>query len=234
MMVEMSLRALGLLAFAASGALREDDLAVPAPQGWIGTTNQWAQGLGIVFVVVEFFVLLLLWRMVKREGMSSTVKVWLLVAVAILPLSITFLSYVHGITASETVHACGACHVMKPWVDNLQDPNAETLAAVHYKNRYIQANQCYTCHSDYGLAGTMGAKLEGLGHIYRFTFGDYSHPIKIAHPYPNTRCLHCHGQSQKFLKSDGHPKEDLPNLLNGKVSCLECHGPAHPEQKEGP
>ncbi len=28
------------------------------------------------------------------------------------------------------------------------------LAAVHFKNRYIQRSHCYVCHTDYGLFGT--------------------------------------------------------------------------------
>jgi hypothetical protein len=56
-------------------------------------------------------------------------------------------------------------------------------------------------------------------------------PIKIAHPFSNLRCLGCHGASQKFLNSDGHPKEVIPDLVTGKTSCLDCHGPVHAEQK---
>ena len=37
---------------------------------------------------------------------------------------------------------------------------SETLAAKHYKNRFIRENQCYTCHSDYGVAGT--ARQDGI------------------------------------------------------------------------
>jgi len=52
-------------------------------------------------------------------------------------------------------------------------------------------------------------------------------PIKIAHPYPNVRCLECHAESQKFLNSPGHPVEARRQLLSNEVSCLSCHAPAH-------
>jgi nitrate reductase cytochrome c-type subunit len=78
----------------------------------------------------------------------------------------------------------------------------------------------------------MTAKLAGLGHVWRYTTGRYTLPIKIAHPYSNARCLTCHGESQKFLTSAGHPKEELPSLMTDKTSCLDCHGPAHPAQKQ--
>ena len=92
-----------------------------------------------------------------------------------------------------TVHACGDCHAMESHVADLRNPASESLAAVHYKNRYIQTDQCYTCHSDYGMFGTVSAKLEGLGHVYHNTTGNYPKPIKIKNPYSNLRCLSCHG-----------------------------------------
>jgi cytochrome c nitrite reductase small subunit len=99
---------------------------------------------------------------------------------------------------------------------------------VHYKNRYILENQCYTCHTDYGMSGTIRAKWEGLGHVVRASTGTYTLPLKIAQPYANTRCLYCHGESQKFLASAGHPPELRPQIFAGEVSCLDCHGPPHP------
>jgi hypothetical protein len=116
---------------------------------------------------------------------------------------------------------------MTPYVRDLRNPQSVSLAATHYKNRYIQEKHCYTCHSDYGLTGTLAAKLAGLGHVWRYTAETYTVPIKIAHPYENVRCLGCHGPSQKFLNSPGHPKEELSNMMAGSTPCLICHAPAH-------
>ena len=69
--------------------------------------------------------------------------------------------------------------------------------------------------------------------MWRYTTGRYTLPIKIAQPYSNVRCLTCHGESQKFLTSAGHPKEELPGLAANKTSCLDCHGPAHPAAEAG-
>ncbi len=121
--------------------------------------------------------------------------------------------------------ACGACHIMESHVADLKNPKSDSLAAVHYKNRYIQENHCYTCHSDYGMYGTVGAKLEGFGHVVRNTTGHYPKPIKIAKPYSNVRCLNCHAGSQKYLAT--HEAEELPKLAANVDSCLDCHGPAH-------
>ena len=205
---------------------------VPLPQGWIGTTSEWVRGFGIVFALLNLLLLVFAWRSLRGGAVAPTARGWLFVAVGLVPVMVAFLSFAHGLESSTTVSACGSCHVMTPFVQDLQNVKSDTLAATHFKNRYIRESQCYTCHSDYGLAGTVKAKFEGLGHVWRYTVGAYELPIKINHPYPNVRCLGCHGASQKFLNAAGHPKEEMHTLLDGTVSCIACHGPAHPEQKK--
>ena len=56
-------------------------------------------------------------------------------------MPMVFFSFSHGLAASKSVNACGACHVMSPWVNDLRDPKSESLAATHFKNRYIQTEQ---------------------------------------------------------------------------------------------
>ena len=205
---------------------------VPLPHGWIGTTSEWMRGLGIAFVILNLVLLAFAWRSLRPGSLTPTARGWLFVAVGLVPVIVAFLSFAHGLEDSATVSSCGSCHVMAPFVQDLRNASSDTLAATHFKNRYIRENQCYTCHSDYGLAGTMKAKFEGLGHVWRYNVGSYTVPIKLNHPYSNVRCLGCHGASQKFLNSAGHPKEEMHNLMNGTVSCIDCHGPAHPEQKK--
>jgi nitrate/TMAO reductase-like tetraheme cytochrome c subunit len=205
---------------------------VPLPRGWIGTTTDWVRGFGIAFVLLNLVLVALAWRNLRRLGVTASVRGGLFVAVGLVPVMVAFLSFAYGLEQSTTVSACGSCHVMTPFVADLQNVKSETLAATHFKNRYILDHQCYTCHSNYGLAGTLRAKFEGLGHVWRYTTGTYDLPIKIASPYPNVRCLGCHGASQKFLSSAGHPREEMPNLMAGTTSCLDCHGPAHPAQQK--
>jgi cytochrome c nitrite reductase small subunit len=204
---------------------------IPLPHGWIGTTAEWVRGFGIAFVLLNLALLAVAWRGLRRSGVTTTARWQLFVAAGLVPTMVAFLSFAHGLEGSTTVAACGSCHVMTPFVEDLRDVKSDTLAATHFKNRYILERQCYTCHSDYGLAGTLKAKFEGLGHVWRYSTRSYELPIKIAQPYSNIRCLGCHGESQKFLKASGHPKEEVPNLMAGTTSCLDCHGPAHPQQK---
>jgi nitrate/TMAO reductase-like tetraheme cytochrome c subunit len=165
--------------------------------------------------------------MVRRRGVTTTSKALLLGAIVVLPAIVVFLATAHGMQESMTVDACGDCHVMKGHVADLRNPASDSLAAVHFKNRYIRSDQCYTCHSDYGLLGTVSAKMDGVRHMVHHVRGNYALPLKIAHPFPNVRCLECHGESQKFLKSEGHPADARPQLMSGEMPCMTCHAPAH-------
>lgn len=206
-------------------------LTPPLPHGWIGTTSQWIEGFGIGLVVLNIVLLALVWHRLRAGPGAPGMWGWVLVAVGLVPIMVGFMTFAHGLESSATVSACGSCHVMTPFVRDLRDPKSDTLAAVHFKNRFILRNQCYECHSDYGLAGTISAKLSGVGHVLRYTTGRYTLPIKIAKPYPNSGCLECHGESQRFLSSPSK-KDILPELMSGKMSCLDCHAPVHPEQKK--
>jgi cytochrome c nitrite reductase small subunit len=204
------------------------DFGVPQPQGWIGTTDQWIQGVGLVFALLNLVLLVVVWRSLRGGGVTVASKALLFGAILVIPVIVVFLATAHGMQESMSVEACGSCHVMEGHVADLHDPKSDSLAAVHFKNRYIQADQCYTCHSDYGMFGTASAKLAGMGHVYYNLSGTYAKPIKIARPYPNTRCLSCHGGAQNFLAK--HEKDEIPKLMAGKDSCLDCHGPAHHEE----
>jgi hypothetical protein len=133
---------------------------------------------------------------------------------------------------------------MNMYVLDMRDPASKNLAAIHYKNRFIQQEQCYTCHADYGVFGTMEAKFTGLFHLYHWLTDSQTAlglaQIQLYHPYQNTWCLHCHAGSQRFLKAAGGTHLDLADQLvtvdskteKPGMSCLACHGPVHPTVKE--
>jgi cytochrome c nitrite reductase small subunit len=204
---------------------------VPRPEGWIGTADQWTHGLGIALVLLNLIVLVLAWRRLRQSNAVRPAFGLLFIGLVVLPVIVIFLGYSKGMAGMETVRACGGCHVMTAYVEDLRDPDSEALAAVHFKDRYILENQCYTCHSDYGLLGTLSAKMDGVRHMAHYVGRTYTLPLKIAHPFPSVRCLECHGESQKFLKSEGHPADARPQLMSGEMPCLTCHAPAHTPKK---
>ena len=221
--------AAALFSGAAALTAAQPDLGVPEPHGWIGTTSQWIQGVGIFFALLNLVLLAVIWSSLRRRGLTSVSRALLFGGIMVVPVVVVFLATAHGMQKSMTVEACGACHVMEGHVRDLTNPASDSLAAVHYKNRYILQDQCYTCHSDYGMFGTVGAKMEGVGHVWHNTTGHYAKPIKIAHPYSNTRCLTCHAGAANFLAK--HEKDQVLRLMTGKDSCLDCHGPAHKPQE---
>jgi hypothetical protein len=137
----------------------------------------------------------------------------------------------HTFEGVHRVEACASCHVMRPMVNDMIDVTGETetLAARHYRNHWIPHDQCFHCHSDYGLSGDLEAKMTGFRHLARYTSGTYHEPIVGRTTYNNQNCYKCHGESPRFnaVKSH-HTAEEF--LKTSEMSCLNCHGPAHPSR----
>ena len=172
--------------------------------------------------------LLLSWKMP-----DSPARRWLfLLGIAVLPGLALFLGANTAIEEAKKPSFCASCHVMHPFTNNLIDPDSTTLASVHYQNRYILNNQCYTCHTDYTIFGPMKAKLAGVRHVWKDATGRYTTPIRLVSSYDFGNCLHCHGESRIFKQQ--HEDELLQLLDTQEAACLDCHGPAHPDQEEVP
>lgn len=164
----------------------------------------------------------------RRRQLTTIASQWMLfVGVCIMPLPVMVLSTAVGMDQAKDVTFCQHCHVMRPFVDDMKNPASDRLAAVHYKNRYIQRDHCYICHTDYGLFGSMEAKLSGVGHVWRESAGTYTVPVQIARPYRFTICLDCHAQSAKFDAIPEH-KDLVAKTVRGEERCTSCHELSHP------
>jgi cytochrome c nitrite reductase small subunit len=150
-----------------------------------------------------------------------------LMAFIVLPAGVVFLANYHTFEGVHEVRGCASCHVMRPMVNDMRDPGSETLAAVHYKNKWIANNQCYHCHSDYGLGGSVEAKMTGFRHLARYTTRTYQEPIKARVKFDNNNCLHCHEGTPKWVAVPSHV-ESYKELAANQTRCLDCHGDAHP------
>ena len=133
----------------------------------------------------------------------------------------------HVFEGVKEVKGCMSCHVMKPMGNDMMDPTSDTLAARHYRNRYIAETQCYHCHADYGLSGTLEAKMEGYRHLARYTTQTYKEPIVSRVVFQNKNCLNCHDLTPAFAKVASHHTVSA-QLRTNTMSCLNCHGKAHP------
>ncbi|MCH8839151.1 MAG: NapC/NirT family cytochrome c [Planctomycetes bacterium] len=164
----------------------------------------------------------------------SSIAVYKLVALAAfvgVPAAAVGIANYHVFEGVKKVQSCYQCHVMRPMVTDMQDSQSMTLAARHYRNKWIAKDQCYACHTDYGLAGTLQAKMDGYRHLARYITGTYTEPIVYRGTYNNQNCLKCHVGTEKFSKVESHATAEL-RLLESTMSCLNCHGQAHPTRAQ--
>lgn len=175
-------------------------------------------------------VLYCLVRVFRGRGLSTLSKALLVTAIVVVPAFALSTGMLLVFERAERVEFCGSCHLtMKAYVDDMKNPGSEGMAAIHYKNQYIHSNQCYECHTSYGLFGTVEAKISGTIDTYRYYTRTYKLPIKMRHPYPNGDCLKCHSQSVKWLSHEEHTGASVKEgIFSSQISCMDCHGAEHP------
>ena len=154
-------------------------------------------------------------------------KLMAFAAIIVLPAGAMFLANYHTFEGVHEVRGCAGCHVMRPMANDLMDPNSGTLAARHYKNKWIAENQCFHCHSDYGLGGNLEAKMTGFRHLARYTTRTYTEPLEARVRFDNKNCLNCHAGTPRFEAVQSH-KTGHDKLFANQMICLNCHGHAHP------
>jgi cytochrome c nitrite reductase small subunit len=185
-------------------------------------------GARVLVTLAILGVAIVTYSLLKYRGAAVGPLSWgLLIAGAVaFPLLITGVGTILVFERAERVEFCASCHVtMKVFVDDMKNPKSDSLAALHFKNRYIPDDQCYSCHTSYGLFGTVEAKKEGLNDVYKYYTRTFHLPIKLRHPYPNNDCLKCHAGSAKWLASHEDYKDAL---FSGQATCMQCHADSNP------
>jgi len=195
----------------------------------------WAKRIALLMTVVAITLTLYTLIFHHRRLMEHRAKWSIFVGICVLPIPALFVSIGVGLEQSKDVTFCNSCHTMDPFFIDMNNPGSATLAALHYRNRYIQREHCWTCHSDYGIFGTAEAKMDGLKHVYRYSFHTYKLPIQLKYPYDLSICLNCHAESALFQRPRNDPEAHagvLEGVMNNEISCLTCHGQAHPPGEE--
>jgi len=200
------------------------------PVRW-GSAQDWAIGISLgisVLVLVGILVSLVFFRGRQTYGNA----LWLnLLALAVLPLVLIPIGNFAVFETATEVKFCGTCHlVMKPYVDDLHNVKSDSLASAHYQQRSSPGTECYSCHSDYGIHGTIAAKMEGMRHVYKYWTSTYTFPIKMYQPFTNEQCLKCHNGAKAFMSQAIHLNDQnqvSSDLLTDDTNCTQCHGPAH-------
>ncbi len=176
-----------------------------------------AAGIALILSLILF----------QRRINESFLKLLFLLGVLVLPAVSLALGNLVGLQQAKKVEFCGSCHLtMAPYVNDMRHTESASLAATHFRNRWIPDAQCYTCHASYGLFGDVKAKMAGLSDVYKYYTRTYKLPVRMHQPYPNAECLKCHEGTPKFVDAPSHA-ELLPAIRAGEFSCVDCHGPAH-------
>jgi nitrate/TMAO reductase-like tetraheme cytochrome c subunit len=191
---------------------------------------RWIAGAGIILGLASATILIFVLTRKAQWRASTSAKWALLVGLLVLPAMAMLSGNVVGF--HNVKNSCTQCHTMDPWVNDMKDPKSMTLVARHFQNRWIPDDQCYTCHTGYGLAGNVQAKIGGLSHVSHYYFTGVPQVIKIHRPFAVDTCLHCHAESAKYLKIEQHVDAEMkPKILSGELSCFECHATPHPRKK---
>jgi cytochrome c-type protein NapC len=184
---------------------------------------------------------LVLWFLIRRPALSAATKLVLLFGIGAFPLATAATGNVSGYEATKARTFCGSCHVMTPYASDSANLESKTLAARHARNELFGDQNCYACHADYGMFGTITTKLGGLRHVYEYVLHYRNTPLEearktihIRRPFQNATCMHCHsteGQSWNAVPEHASLRGDV---RSGEVSCASagCHGPAHPFSKD--
>ncbi len=184
---------------------------------------------------------LLVGYLIRRPPLTSASKMLLLLGLGVLPLGAGLGANVVGYKATQHRSFCGSCHVMIPHASDSDDPQSNSLAAIHARNAFFGKDNCYTCHADYGMFGTVFTKLGGLRHVYLYvtefrsvSLEEAKRRIHLLKPYPNTNCMQCHtteGPGWNRIPDHASAKQDV---VANRIGCSSrgCHGVAHPLTKE--
>lgn len=189
------------------------------------------RGIGIASALGGIIVLILV-HFVYRKRLSRGTYHWLLLlGLFVLPITATLSTTATVMEGTKRVEACASCHVMDPFVNDLKNPASPTLAARHYKNKWIAKDQCYGCHISYGATGTIEGKRDGFRHWLYYVTGTYSDPIKFVGSYSNSNCLYCHEETRIWERVNSH-NALRADLEQDFIACIRCHGPPHPLPQE--
>lgn len=201
----------------------------PAAPVEIDPVLMWLQRLSLGSAAAG--ILLVLFLIFTQRRLGENLLKWLsLGGIVLLPLLAIGMGNIAGLAQAKKVEFCNSCHLtMSVFVKDMKDPNSTTLAALHYRHRWIPEAQCYACHTSYGMFGDVQAKMRGVEDFFKYYTGTYTLPTRLHDPYPNADCLKCHERAPKFVGSEAHA-ESLAEIRRDELRCVDCHQPAHGEQ----
>lgn len=188
--------------------------------------------VGIATLIMGWF----LWR---RPALDGQTKLTLFFGIAVLPITSAMATNLVGFQTTQTREFCGSCHVMEPYTEDSSNVDSTSLPSRHARNELFGEHNCYGCHADYGLAGMVVTKLNGMKHVWVYYTKAHLWPreagdrIHLYKPFDNKNCTHCHSMATPYFNGVRDHVGAQEDLRSGKTSCASggCHGPAHPFSK---
>lgn len=178
-----------------------------------------------------------LYYLLFRPALVRQTKIVLFFGLGVFPIAVAATGNVQGLESTKEREFCGSCHVMKLHSADSDDPASQTLSARHARNGLFGSENCYACHSDYGMYGTVLTKAGGMRHVYLY-FTEYKDmpieeaktSIKLLKPYRNSHCTHCHSTENELWNKRPDHASSAQDTRDGRMSCASagCHGVAHP------
>lgn len=187
--------------------------------------------IGIVLLIVNIIGLIFVEFFYNRRLHRGIYHMLLLGGLFAIPTIALMSTTSVVLEETKKISSCGSCHVMDPFINDMRNPDSPTLAARHFKNKWIADKQCYSCHTTYGAHGTIAGKRDGFRHWLLYVTNTWSDPIQFSGSYPNSACLDCHSSTEKFVRVNSHHAL-FPELAADRVNCTTCHGPPHPVPSE--
>jgi hypothetical protein len=181
---------------------------------------------------------ILAWYLVRQPPLVRVTKIWLLLGLGIFPIAAALAGNVQGFEATKERKFCGSCHVMSLHRDDSDDFASNSLASRHARNPMFGTENCYVCHADYGMFGTVVTKAGGLRHVWLYlteyrdvTVEASKSTIHLREPQKmNDNCMQCHSTKDSLWLAIPDHRAPLAEERAGSLSCASegCHGLAHP------
>jgi len=176
--------------------------------------------------------------LVLRPPLVQATKFWLLLGLGVFPVGAAFSGNVQGFEATKKREFCGSCHVMASHRADSDDRTSGSLSSRHARNAMFGDENCYTCHADYGMFGTVMTKAGGMRHVWLYLTEYRKTPIEEAKKtirlrdpaHMNDNCIHCHSTEDALWRKVPDHKALLGDVRGRRIGCASegCHGLAHP------
>ena len=188
-----------------------------------------ACALGAAIILVGYLT--------RRPPLTGMMKIWLLLGLGVLPIGSAASGNIVGYEATKQRSFCAGCHVMALQVADSDDPHSGSLSSRHSRSALFGSENCYACHEDYGMFGTVLTKVDGMKHFwlyytqYRGVSAEQAKDrIHLYKPYANENCMQCHSTTDTLWLAVPDHTAALAAVRTNQVSCASagCHGFAHP------